>query len=211
MPGHRPALSTRCAPVCRPAPATALLAALSGEVALTGATVTEGRLAVGGVADSGGAAECLAAPPRVAHVGIPPPPAVMRAFVLLPLLALAACDSGPEYSGPADYAYTLTVSCFCLPLGPLRVTVFDDAVVDVVALAAPEGAKDDPQFQESIERAALTLAELSALAERAEREADEVFVEYHPVFGFPTQLSIDWSREIADEEVAYTVTDYEAR
>ena len=136
----------------------------------------------------------------------------MRAAALLSLLAVAACDSaGPEYAGPADYAYTLTVSCFCLPLGPLRVTVYEDAVADVTALDPPRGAEDDPRFQERADAAALTLADLTALAERAEREADDVRVEYDPVHGFPTSLSIDWSEEVADEEVAYTVSDYEER
>ena len=139
-------------------------------------------------------------------------PLAGRAAALVSLVAVAACDAAaPAYAGPADYAYTLTVSCFCVPLGPLRVTVYEDAVVDVTALDPPKGAEDDPRFQERAENAALTLAELTALAERAVREADDVRVEYDPVYGFPTSLSIDWSALIADEEVAYTVSDYEER
>lgn len=137
----------------------------------------------------------------------------MRPLALALLLVVAAaCDgAGPEYSGPADYAYTLTVSCFCIPLGPLRVTVLDDAVVDVVALDAPDGSEGHPEFEDAIRDAALTLAELSELAARAEREAAEVRVEYDPVRGYPTLLSIDWHAGIADDEVYYTATDYEAR
>ena len=146
----------------------------------------------------------------MADVSGSPTPLAMRALALVSLLAVAACDAAdPGYTGPADYAYTLTVSCFCLPLGPLRVTVYEGAVVDVAALDPPRGAGDDPRFQERAEGAALTLAELTALAERAEREADHVRVEYHPVYGFPTRLSIDWSEVMADEEIGYTVSDYE--
>ena len=138
-------------------------------------------------------------------------PLAGRVAALVSFLAVAACDAGPTYAGPADYAFTLTVSCFCVPLGPLRVAVYEDAVVDVTALDPPKGAEDDPRFQERADAAALTLAELTALAERAEREADDVRVEYDPVRGFPTSLSIDWSALIADEEIAYTVSDYEER
>ena len=133
----------------------------------------------------------------------------MRFFLFLALLALAGCDSDARrlaYTGPADYAFTLRVSCFCVFTGPIRVTVDDGAVVSAVALEDPEGVP-----QEVIDQTALTLYELTELANRAAREADDVSVQYDPAYGFPTELSIDWIAEAADDEATYTATDFEPR
>ena len=133
----------------------------------------------------------------------------MRAPLLTcALLFAVGCDTAvPEraYTGPASYAYTLTQSCFCIYSGPVRVTVADGRVVSVVALSD----QDVPQDQ--IDAIGQTLVELTALAVRAEREADDVEVRYHPTYGFPTRLDIDWVREAVDDEAVYTAADFEAR
>ena len=133
----------------------------------------------------------------------------MRALALASLLLIAGCDafeSGPSYTGPVDYAYTLTVRCFCLNASPVRVTVADGAVVGVEALSNPENVPQD-----QIDDLGLTLSELTALAARAERDADDVTVRYDRRYGYPTQLDIDWDTGVSDEEVSYTATDFEAR
>ena len=128
---------------------------------------------------------------------------------LLPVLssALAACsafDSGPEYSGPDDYAYTLRVPCFCLVTGPLRVTVRDGEVTDVVPLGALH--LDAPYVQATVEERALTLVELSDLVRRARHAPYEV--EVGPAYGYPTDVSIDPERNATDDEVGYSVRDF---
>jgi hypothetical protein len=134
---------------------------------------------------------------------------VVRSLAILALASsIAACslfDQHPTYSGPDDYAYTLNVGCFCPYVGPLRITVQDDAVVDVRQLDPRE---DQGNVETLINEWARTLAELEAEVDRARREADKVEVEYDPVFGFPTSISIDWIRDAVDDEISYTVSDY---
>jgi hypothetical protein len=131
----------------------------------------------------------------------------MRLSLLAALVvSLGGCsafgDEGPRYTGPDDYAYTLTVTCYCILPGPLRVTVRDGEVAGAERLAET----DLPDA----EGEGTTLADLTALARRALREADRVDVTYDPTYGYPTDLYIDWDEGIADEEVGYTVTDFEA-
>ena len=132
----------------------------------------------------------------------------MRFLLPLAVLAAAGCDSDartPGYTGPADYAYTLRVVCYCVYTGPVRVTVTDGAVASAVALEEPGGVP-----QALVDEIALTLAELTALTARAEREADDVSVRFDPTYGFPTELSVDWIAEAADDEATYYATDYVA-
>ena len=125
---------------------------------------------------------------------------------------MAACsllESHPDYTGPDDYAFTLTVGCFCPYVGPLRITVENSEVVDVRQLDPVDGGPEN--VQPWIEEQAMTLEELDALVDRARREADKVEVEYDPTYGFPTDVSIDWYRDAVDDEIGYTVRDFEAR
>ena len=133
----------------------------------------------------------------------------MRFVLPLTLATLVAgCDADGRavgYSGPADYAYTLRVACYCVYTGPTRVTVREGEVARAEALADLGGTP-----QSTVDAVAQTLAELSAIAARAEREADHVTVQVDPTYGFPTELSIDWTAAAADDEVTYTATDYVA-
>ena len=137
----------------------------------------------------------------------------MRPGLLLVLAAslLGGCSlfgDDPGYTGPADYAFTLNVGCFCAYTGPLRITVYEDEVVDVRLLNPPE--QRDESFERIIEERSLTLSDLVEIAHRAEQEADDVEVTYDPTYGFPTSIAIDWYREMADDEISYSVSDYEA-
>ena len=128
--------------------------------------------------------------------------------LLVLLAALSGCsltDSRPDYTGPTDYAYTLRVSCFCIPIGPLRISVLNDTVVDVRQLEpqSSEGTVDD-----WINELAMTLDELDALVDCALREAADVQVTYDPTYGFPSEVSIDWIEDAVDDEISYTVTEY---
>ena len=59
----------------------------------------------------------------------------LRIALLTTAIALSGCslfESHPDYSGPSDYAFTLTVGCFCPNIGPLRITVANNTVVDAM-------------------------------------------------------------------------------
>ena len=134
----------------------------------------------------------------------------LRISLVAATLILSGCslfDSNPDYTGPADYAFTLRVGCFCPYAGPLRITVNEDEVVDVRQLDPQDG---EGNVDDWIEQQAMTLAELDALVDRAHREADDVTVEYDPTYGFPTDVYIDWIKDAVDDEIGYTVTDYVA-
>jgi hypothetical protein len=75
---------------------------------------------------------------------------------------------------------------------PFRVRVVDGAVVAVVDAeseeAPPEGFS------------APTVPELFDIVDDALDRADSIAVEYHPQYGYPTSISIDYSFQVADDE-----------
>ena len=102
-------------------------------------------------------------------------------------------------------AYTMTLQriCFCpMPdyTGPFEVSVRNDAI-DAVRLMGEEV---------DTERG-MTVAALFDLIEEAyDRKAEVVDVTYDPELGYPTSIGIDYSSQMADEEIAYRVSDLRA-
>ncbi len=146
-----------------------------------------------------------------------------RAFALLSLLALAACDGSSPFtnrapdvdtvpvsagdvaeararwdvSGGSTYTMTLQRSCFCgqEALGPFDVGVESGAVVSV-----RRGGKTlELSRGRSIEDLFLLLDD--ALAE----DAASVRAAFDTASGYPIALSIDYNEFVADEEIGYTV------
>jgi hypothetical protein len=104
-----------------------------------------------------------------------------------------------EQDGPKDYRYHVEVLCFCVGPRAFDVTVEDgrvtatDPVPRVDALSPP------------------TIEELFDTARDAVRGgATKVQVEFDDRDGHITTLDIDEARGVADDEVAYTVRDFEA-
>lgn len=134
---------------------------------------------------------------------------------LLLTVVLAACS----VTGPSDerddlrrnrerwnaqrilsYEYVLQQSCFCPPelVRPVRVVVREGQVVSVA-----DAERSTPL---SMDRSrTLTVDELFARIQDAlDRDAAEVRVQYHPELGYPTSISIDYSRRVIDEELSFT-------
>ena len=104
-----------------------------------------------------------------------------------------------EAAGLDAYRMTLQRSCFCPEdyRGPFDVTVRDGAVATVRF----NGASLDADR-------AVTVDDLFALIEDAyKRNAASVDVAFDPDLGYPTSVGIDYSTQMADEEMAYTVAD----
>lgn len=114
-------------------------------------------------------------------------------------------DAARERWAAAGYdAYQMTLhrSCFCPEdyRGPFEVTVQDGAVVEATFNGAPMDTER-----------VLTVDDLFALIEDAySRDAEMVSVDYDPETGVPTRIQIDYSSQMVDEEVGYTVSDLSA-
>ena len=138
-------------------------------------------------------------------------------LMVLPALLLASCSLfGEEDAVMAEveqqrrqwerlgidtYEYDLTLICFCLYVGPVRVQVRADTVHAATALETGEPVTDF--FQ------ARTIDSLFDLLEdAAEREAHRLDAEYDDAFHYPTRVDIDYDQNIADEEIGYTAENF---
>lgn len=106
--------------------------------------------------------------------------------------------------GLSSYAYRLRVNCFCPPAvtRPVRVTVENGTRTTIT----PEvtGAEVDVQHLSRYDN----VEKVFALIEDAlNRDADLVRVTYDPQRGYPTDVYIDYSEQMADEEVGMEVTE----
>ena len=112
---------------------------------------------------------------------------------------LAAARARWDAAGLDAYRLTLRRSCYCPSpdyTGPFEVTVRDGVI---------EGVRLDGEVVDA-ERG-LTVDALFALIEEAyDREAETVRLAFDPEVGYPTEVYIDYSSMMADEEIGYTVS-----
>ena len=118
-------------------------------------------------------------------------------------------DPSPEFVAARERwteadlgAYTMTLQriCFCPTpdyTGPFEVAVRGGAIETVTL----DGASVDVERGETIE------ALFDLIAEAYERGAESIAVDYDPEWGYPTSVGIDYSAQMADEEIAYRVSD----
>jgi hypothetical protein len=134
-----------------------------------------------------------------------------------PLIAVAGCGDvlGPgdrsdletnrqkwQASGLTSYTMTMTKLCFCADVGPFSVIVVNDSVVS--ATRAADGRSADPRFLPTINKLFDFIE--TAIADHAVR----IDVQYDATRGFPREVIYDRSLNIADEEVAYTLSNVAA-
>lgn len=105
-----------------------------------------------------------------------------------------------EASGLDAYEMTLRRVCFCPApdyTGPFAVAVRGGEVASVTL----DGAAVDDERGETVD-------DLFDLIEDAyTRKAQSVTVEFDPELGYPTNVAIDYSLQMADEEIGYMVSD----
>jgi hypothetical protein len=160
-------------------------------------------------------------------------PARVLAAAVLTALALAGCgddgddaatDPGGETTGglpsasptdtptvgtypefePDDYEYTLAVSCYCPDAGmPVRVTVRDGVVSEAVYERRGQGVGQGDPAPDS---RALTINDIIDQL-NASTEAESVRVEWPEGQDHPSDVYIDQSSRIADEEIGYAISD----
>jgi hypothetical protein len=98
--------------------------------------------------------------------------------------------SYPEFA-PSDYTFQLTVQCFCAGAGsPVSVVVADSQVV---------GTGDSLH--------GLSINDIIARAN--DTSADTVKVDWPAGQDYPTSVYVDRRKEVADDEIGYTIGDVE--
>jgi len=104
-----------------------------------------------------------------------------------------------------DYTFTVRLGCFCpdAVTGPFVVTVVDGAMTgirhqDGRPIGDPGRLTVPLSIDEVFQRAADALG----------GGADEVWLAYHPLWGFPTEITVDQIEMAADDEYSITITDF---
>ena len=108
--------------------------------------------------------------------------------------------------GWSQYRYTLQTGCFCLPEGPLQITVQGGVVVSAIDIGTLGGQPVSAQRLAQL----LTIDGFLDLVGRAQRDAASVNVSFDPALGYPATLSIDWVAQVIDDEVSYRISAVEA-
>jgi hypothetical protein len=150
-------------------------------------------------------------------------PSVLRPFAsrakiaLAALLLVAACGdaTGPDdevrsaltrwrRTHPANYAYTLQRDCFWpqVLVRPVRIEVHGDAVHRLTDVATGEAV--DPRWAEFFP----TIDVLMVALQDAPKRADSFDAEYDRQYGYPHRVSIDYSRQMVDDESSLFLSDF---
>jgi Family of unknown function (DUF6174) len=108
----------------------------------------------------------------------------------------------------SHYRYHLFISCFCVfnEDMPLIIEVQDG---EVVSMEFQSGKEIDPSLHELFDKYATIdrlFAELDADLNGA---ADTVTAKYDATYGFPTEVTIDFVQEAADDELYLTLSNFE--
>ncbi|WP_207714036.1 DUF6174 domain-containing protein [Scytonema sp. UIC 10036] len=110
--------------------------------------------------------------------------------------------------GVLNYSYTLTKSCFCPPdaRGPVVIEVSNGNTTSVTSVST--GQSVNREFFDKYD----TIPKLfDAIADAIARRADSLKVKYDPAFGYPTQINIDYSYQMADEELFLTIENFASK
>ena len=105
-----------------------------------------------------------------------------------------------------SYSMVEHVSCFCAgPLGPHKVVVQNNKVVDVIRLA------DNKRIRSEDWKSFLTVDELFTNLKQlqADTTIGGITVKFDAKMGYPTSLFIDYIGEASDDEITYKVSSLE--
>jgi len=136
-------------------------------------------------------------------------------------LVLTACSFGSQTelsrnqgkwqdANITHYRFELSISCFCAfrDQMPLTIEVRDGQIVYMATVDGTLVLDTDQNYEFYAPHATIDLlfAELDAALNDG---ADSVTVTYDSTYGFPTEIGIDYSQEIADEEAYYSISGFE--
>jgi hypothetical protein len=121
-----------------------------------------------------------------------------------PLTELGRAEARWERFGPESYVYAVRRICYCLveETGPVRIRVEDGVAVEWTYVDTgnplPEAAR--PRFPR-------VDGLFDILREAYGEDAHDILVSYDPDLGYPTDFSIDYEEQVADEELGMRVTE----
>lgn len=145
-------------------------------------------------------------------------------FVLM-TLALVACTAiGNAMSSQSEleqnkekwqdanishYRYHLSITCFCVFSQdmPLIIEVQDG---EVVSMEFQSGNEIDPSLHETFDKYATIDRLLAEMEAGLNGAADEVIASYDETYGFPTEVTIDFVKEATDDELYFSLSNFEA-
>jgi len=109
----------------------------------------------------------------------------------------------------SHYRFNLFVGCFCIFTQdmPLIIEVKDG---EVVSMEYQSGNDIDAGNLEYFQRFATIDKVFAELEKDLGGEADKVEVQYDETYGFPTEVSIDFIEQAADDELYLTLSNLEA-
>jgi len=146
----------------------------------------------------------------------------MKKIILITLIVmLAACSAGGselsrnqqkwQDANITHYRFELSIGCFCAfrDQMPLTIEVRDGQIVYMATVDGTLVLDTDQNYEFYAPHATIDLlfAEIDAAVKEG---ADSVTVTYDPTYGFPTEIAIDFSQEMADEEMYYSISGFEA-
>ncbi|WP_411908677.1 DUF6174 domain-containing protein [Nostoc sp. MS1] len=106
----------------------------------------------------------------------------------------------------SNYRYTLSNSCFCIPeaRGPVIIEVRNGQTTSITSVATGQPVNSE-YFQNYN-----TIPKLFNLIQDAiARQASSLTVNYDTRRGYPTQINIDYSAQIADEELFLKIENFQ--
>jgi hypothetical protein len=143
-----------------------------------------------------------------------------KSLILLLVIILTACSGigQSDFSrnqqkwqdaNISHYRFNLFVGCFCVFSQdmPLVIEVKDG---EIISMEYQTGNPLDDGNREYFSKFATIDRLFSELEVDLAGEADEVTVTYDSTHGFPTEISIDFIKEAADDELYLTVSNFEA-
>lgn len=109
-----------------------------------------------------------------------------------------------QAAGPASYRYTYRRACFCLPRGPVVVTVRDRRLESVV-----EAETGQPVPPDSLALYGPVEGLFTQLFDAVAQEAWSIRASYDERLGYPRDSYVDVDPRMVDEEQGFSVADFE--
>ncbi|WMP18367.1 DUF6174 domain-containing protein [Thiothrix lacustris] len=113
--------------------------------------------------------------------------------------------------GISDYSLTFQRSCFCTPEStrPINIQVRDGSVTEARYADTGELIPDDRQTNKQSVYNLNADGIFNLVQQGINSGAAQVDVTYDKQFGLPTSIYIDQNQQIADEEVGYTISNFQ--